>query len=867
MKRILIAITLYALFPAVLFARHISQEEAMLVAENFMNAAPASGSRHAAPPKKMALKQAAEENQFYVYENEDGEGWVVVAANDAVTPILAYSETGHFLTSELPVNVRGWMEKYNTFIKRIEAEGISPSEEATGKWNALRQGVRRSKGDAVVGPLIKTQWDQDAPYNNLCPGTGSDKSYAGCVAIAMAQIMKYWEWPKQGTGSHSYQPLDPASSTGGASKRYGVQSAEFGSTTYDWANMLNSYSGNYTDTEANAIATLMYHCGVAVEMMYGNDDDGGSGAFTVNYGDSTDFACAQNAFVNYFGYKKDGLTGYMRNGVSEQGTQIYQSWSDAAWTAMIKGELDKLHPIMYGGSSENSGGLEFVCDGYDDAGYFHFNWGWAGDCDGYYLLSNLAPNAATGGGTYNFSEDQEVIIGIVPVRGDTTGSVEPTDTTTVVQERQSTFLNFSDVQSIDDWTITNATLNETETTMYDYLETYVYDIYSNIPGVAYVTDMPDITFTMESTSDKTKAFYVGINRGYYGFYQTGGKNGIITIKNTRPYDIITLEVAAKGATAADFTDPKGQFPINAVAMTSDLVLPAKNSGAEGEDDSGYTYRTLVYYSTGGDVQIKECTAGFRLRTLSVEPGEGPTITVMGQEIPTDTTGVIDIYGDSTLIYDTEENTLTLNNLNLEVGEDESAAISYSGMEPLTIVLNDSSTIVADTVIYSAADIVITGDGHLAAEGVTPITGSPAASITFEAVNMHVRSLPSSAAVRRRIKGGKRLDETGGPALSGFGSADFNKTNVSPSGAEYGVVTTTDGSGNQTTTNALYTTNANGEQEVVTEFELTASTTAVESIRTAQPFDPSQPMYNILGLPVDAAYKGLVIQNGQTFILK
>ena len=848
-----------------LFAGHVSQEEAVLVAENFMNAAPASGSRHAAPLRKMVLQQAADENLFYVYENENGEGWVVVAANDAVTPILAYSETGHFRTSELPVNVRGWMGKYNTFIKRIEAEGISPSEETTDKWNALRQGVRRSQGDAVVGPLLKTTWDQNAPYYNLCPGTGSDKAYAGCVAIAMAQIMKYWEWPKQGTGSHSYQPADPSSSTGGASKRYGVQSADFGSTTYDWANMLNSYSGNYTDTEANAVATLMYHCGVAVEMMYGNDEDGGSGAFTVNYGDSTTFACAQNAFVDYFGYKKDGLTGYMRNGFSEQGTQIYQSWSDAAWTAMIKGELDKLHPIMYGGSSVNSGGLEFVCDGYDDADYFHFNWGWAGDCDGYYLLSNLTPSDATGG-TFNFSEDQEAIIGIVPVRGDTTEIVESVDTTTVITERQAISLNLSDIQSIDDWTITNATRNETETTMYEYLETYVYDIYANIPGVAYVTDMPDITFTMESTSDKTKAFYVGINRGYYGFYQTGGKGGIITIKDTQPYDIITLEVASKGSGAASFSDPKGQFPINAVALTQDLTIPAKNSGAEGEDDSGYTYRTLVYYSTGGDVQIKECTAGFRLRSISVEPGEAPTVTVLGKEIPTDTTGVIDLYGDSTMIYDTDENTLTLNNLTLEVGEDESTAISYSGSEPLTIVLNDSSTILADTVISSTADIVITGEGHLIAEGVTPIIGAPTASITFEAVNMHVRSLPSPQALRRRIKGGKRLDETGGPALSGFGSADFNKTNVSPSDAEYGVVSTTDSNGNQTTINALYTTNENGEQEVVTEFDLTAETTAIESIRTEQSFDPSQPMYNILGVPVEATYKGIVIQNGRTFII-
>ena len=249
-----------------------------------------------------------------------------------------------------------------------------------------------------------------------------------------------------------------------------------------------------------------------------------------------------------------------------------------------------------------------------------------------------------------------------------------------------------------------------------------------------------------------------------------------------------------------------------------------------------------------------------------EPEE-PTVTVLGKEIPTDTTGVIDIYGDSTMIYDTDENTLTINNLTLEVGEEESTAISYSGSEPLTIVLSDSSTIVADTVISSTADIIITGEGHLVAEGVTPIIGAPTASITFEAVNMHVRSLPSSAAVRRRIKGGKRLDETGGPALSGFGSADFNKTNVSPSDAEYGAITTTDGNGNQTTINALYTTDENGEQEVVTEFELTADLTAIESIRASQPFDPSQPMYNILGVPVDATYKGLVIQNGQKHFIQ
>jgi methionine-rich copper-binding protein CopC len=238
------------------------------------------------PAKKMVMKAVPaqeEENLYYVYENADGEGWVIVAANDVITPILAYSETGHFNTENMPVNVRKWMGKYNDFVKKIEADGATQDEVVAQEWTALKKSVRKAKGDAVVGPLVKTTWDQDDPFWNLCPGSGTTKAYTGCVATAMAQVMKYWEWPVKGTGSHTYQPLDPNSKTGAKSKRYGQQSANFGSTTYDWANMKNSYSGSYTTTEATAVATLMYHCGVASEMMYGNDADEGSGTYTVNY--------------------------------------------------------------------------------------------------------------------------------------------------------------------------------------------------------------------------------------------------------------------------------------------------------------------------------------------------------------------------------------------------------------------------------------------------------------------------------------------------------------------------------------------------------------------------------------------------------
>ena len=408
-----------------LMAERVSQEDAALVADHFMNAA-SSSSVKKAPAKRMVLKKAetAEENLYFLYENENGEGWVIIAADDAVSPVLAYSETGHFRTDNMPVNVRKWMSKYNHFIQKIEADGATASEETAAEWTALRKSARKSKGDAVVGPLIQTTWDQDDPYWDLCPGTGKNKAYTGCVATAMAQVMKFWNWPVTGTGSHSYRPLDPNDpydmfgNVNYSSRYTQTLTANFGETTYDWANMLNKYTSAATTAQEEAVATLMYHCGVATEMMYGNDADGGSGTYTVNYGDWSDPGCAQNAFVNYFRYKKEGLTGYLRDGYTYERKEYYKKWNDADWTAMIKAELDNRRPILYGGASEE-GGHSFICDGYDDADYFHFNWGWSGDNDGYYKLSNLKPGSGgAGGGGYDFSEDQDVIIGIVPDRKD-----------------------------------------------------------------------------------------------------------------------------------------------------------------------------------------------------------------------------------------------------------------------------------------------------------------------------------------------------------------------------------------------------------------------------------------------------------------
>ncbi len=261
-----------------------------------------------------------------------------------------------------------------------------------------------------------------------------------------------------------------------------------------------------------------------------------------------------------------------------------------------------------------------------------------------------------------------------------------------------------------------------------------------------------------------------------------------------------------------------------------------------------------------------------------DPGElvyvPPVVIIMGDTItpdPEDTTTVvpeiIDVSpdGDSTMTYNTVDNVLTLSSANYEDTTSNSPVISYSGSDPLVIEICDSSSITADTIISSTSDIVITGDGSLDIVGAVPIIGVPEANITFDSVTMHVSSVGTPAAVRRYIRRIIKLDETGGPALSGFGSTDFNKVDVSPSDAMYGPIPGSDGED----MNCLYVNTENGP-EAVTEFDLTAKPdehVAVENVKLRRELDINAPMYNILGLPVDATYRGIVIQAGQTYLLK
>lgn len=303
-------------------------------------------------------------SNFYIFSSDNS--FVIVSADDRVRPIIGYSDTNPFVINENMTNVNYWLDKVDNEIQYVIDNDIKATEEIANEWNALLAGNKLApKNRASVSPLLTTEWDQSTPYNDMCPLYSSVRTVTGCAATAMAQIMNYWEWPKQGTGSYSY-----------TSKYCGTLSADFANTTYDWSNMKDTYD-SYTTAEGEAVATLMYHCGVSLHMEYNTSANGGSAA----YGE--DVVYAAKTYFDYVydnAFRKDGVYLVSNGYVSDNNALLYYYYQDGSefaddtWISMIKQDLDENRPVYYGGSG-TGGGHAFVCDGYDASDNFHFNWG------------------------------------------------------------------------------------------------------------------------------------------------------------------------------------------------------------------------------------------------------------------------------------------------------------------------------------------------------------------------------------------------------------------------------------------------------------------------------------------------------------
>lgn len=313
---------------------------------------------------------------YYICSIGENNGFVVVSGDDRFKEVLGYTTSGNADSAEMPDGLKYWLD---VLAREMHAALENSSSEASVSTTTIDENSYNTL--TSVTPLVKTKWNQSAPFNDLCPMTTDGRAVTGCVATGMAQIMKYHEAPTKGIGSHT-------------NAYFSSCTADFGNTVYDWANMCNEYGATATDAQKNAVATLMYHCGVATDMRY------------TAYDSATPSIYAGMALVNYFGYNPN---------MHYEGRDYM---SAEAWKALLVSELQDGRPLMYWGmTGETSGaGHFFVCDGYDAAtGLFHFNWGWGGTYDGYYELSALEPGTGgIGAGTGEFNYFQSILVGLQP---------------------------------------------------------------------------------------------------------------------------------------------------------------------------------------------------------------------------------------------------------------------------------------------------------------------------------------------------------------------------------------------------------------------------------------------------------------------
>jgi len=315
---------------------------------------------------------------FYIFNINRDDGFIIVAADDDVIPVLGYSFTGSFPENVIPPAMEEWLQSYKDQIAEVIDRKIDGGKETEMLWEKYKTYNPSPPKSPSVAPLLTTIWNQDDYYNDLCPydiSGPNNHAFAGCVATAMGQVMKYWAYPVQGTGNHSYLPSTYPS--------YGIQSADFAATEYDYSLMPNSInSGNIQ------VATLLYHCGVSVDMNYGPT---GSSPFGSNWALNI-----ENALKNNFNYSPSLLWKWKNN------------YSVANWITLLKAELDNNRPMIYYGWDGSNQAHCFNCDGFRSSdNFFHFNWGWSGVGNGYYSVTALNPG-------YNFTLVQGAIFDMYP---------------------------------------------------------------------------------------------------------------------------------------------------------------------------------------------------------------------------------------------------------------------------------------------------------------------------------------------------------------------------------------------------------------------------------------------------------------------
>lgn len=374
MKRILFFLFLAGAATASITAMPRTQQDACQLAEQYFTSHSSVLRAPAAPAVMQHVWTAAQEDgapAFYVFNRGEDGGFIIISAEDRTRTVLGYSDHGHFDEASMPDNMREWLEGYSRAIHY--AAGLP---ERSGKQ--LRKSRLETKGAYTpVAPICQTKWGQADPYNLSCPEKNGERCVTGCVATAAAQIMAFHRWPNQGQGSHSY--------TWQRGEGDNVPlSVDFSSATYNWSLIDNEYSVASEQSHREEVAKLMYHCGVACEMVYGLSGEGGSWAY---------YYKMMHAFLDNFRYDA-GLRILRKDYMGEQ-----------AFLDSVYLDLQKGWPVYFSGQTITNSGHAFVCDGIDQDGLVHINWGWYGSYDTYFPVSALDPeDQGIGGSDYAYTE-------------------------------------------------------------------------------------------------------------------------------------------------------------------------------------------------------------------------------------------------------------------------------------------------------------------------------------------------------------------------------------------------------------------------------------------------------------------------------
>lgn len=498
---------------------------------------------------------------YYVFNVGGDKGFVIVAGDDAVSPILAYADRGDFSEREMAPAAKAMLDSYAQQIEMIQQ---NPS-----------LAVAASTSYAAIEPLVQTKWNQGAPYNYMCPTISGEEeqSVTGCVATAMAQIIYYHKYPVEQTKAIPAYQLSSGDVIPGADP-----------VTLNWDAMQLSYTGSEAvdDPSALAVAQLMLLCGKSVQMDYSSYASGAASELV------------PTALKEYFDY-------------DDAAHMVYRDeYANADWEKMIYDELAAKRPVYLSGTSvsgTNVVGHAFVCDGYDGQGLYHINWGWGGMSDGFFRLTLLNPSDhGTGGnnGSGGYNLDQGAIIGIQPNQGGTSQEVAQMTlasfaSTEETVTRNSSFAGFAVPVNATCWNMTSQTFNvEVGLACYDESDEMVGE-----PNTLAVTELgPGYGFSFEDPL--TVGTRIADGTYYVKFvHKVNGADAWTLMKNADKY-YLELRVNGNTATVINHT-PQEDFVVNDVDVQGNMSVGSKQTFTYNITNTGDTYTQGVIFFVNNEI--------------------------------------------------------------------------------------------------------------------------------------------------------------------------------------------------------------------------------------------------------------------------